>query len=84
MISCVEPNEVMIDLTGGCAEFIQLEWARNDGLVVFEMLTKLMKNNSTLKCLTPVNPEVKEDVLENGLVAGHGYCVTDVCQVGVG
>lgn len=82
MIAAVEPNEVMIDLTGGCAEFIQLEWARNDGLVVFEMLTKLMKMNSTLSCLTQVNPEVKEDVLENGLVAGHGYCITDVCQVG--
>ena len=69
--------EAMVDFTGGCAEFFDLNDAPRD---LFNIMMKGYQRCSLMGCSIEPDPNVYEARTNVGLVRGHAYSVTKVVK----
>ncbi|CAD5120817.1 DgyrCDS9375 [Dimorphilus gyrociliatus] len=74
-----QSSDAMTDLTGGVVERFNLKSKIPDDL--FYIMFKSIEHGSLLGCSIDANPDVVEEKLENGLLKGHAYSITDVKQL---
>ncbi|RUS84596.1 hypothetical protein EGW08_007623 [Elysia chlorotica] len=73
-----QSSEALEDLTGGLAEAFDLQKAPED---LFKIVQKGFARSSIMCCSIEAKPNEIEAKLDNGLIKGHGYSVTDVREV---
>ncbi|ELU07534.1 hypothetical protein CAPTEDRAFT_167979 [Capitella teleta] len=74
-------SEALTDFTGGIAEKFELRENAPEDL--FKIMAKAHSKRNLLGCSIDATPDSMEAQLDNGLIIGHAYSVTDVRYVEV-
>jgi calpain len=69
-------SEALTDFTGGVVERFEMRDKAPDDL--FERMLKARKRFSLMGCSIDASPDTMEAALDNGLIIGHAYSVTEV------
>ncbi|XP_063355731.1 calpain-9-like [Pelmatolapia mariae] len=72
------PSEAMMDFTGGVHINIELSHASPS---LWGLICRAGKSNTLMGCGTPPRETSGNEILPNGLVAGHAYTVTGVKEM---
>lgn len=75
-------EEVLVDLTGGISETLEVEDMEYDAVNLFKMLYKMWKMDTLISAaIYKTLGKERERKRENGLLEGHAYSVTRLAQV---
>ncbi|CAD5113076.1 DgyrCDS2268 [Dimorphilus gyrociliatus] len=74
-------GEALVDFTGGIIEKWNFPEDGTEGL--YERMKTSLKKGGFMACSIDSSPDTMESRLENGLVIGHAYSITDVRNVTV-
>lgn len=73
-------SEAMVDFSGGVNEVYELSKVP-DGF--HKVMMKASRLGSLMGCSIQPDPDVHEAVMENGLVRGHAYSITKICEADI-
>ena len=73
-----QTSEAMEDFTGGVTESFNTQKPPKD---FYKLLQKAQERQSLMCCSIEAAPNEVEAKLENGLIKGHAYTVTDIKRV---
>ncbi|KAK2177398.1 hypothetical protein NP493_599g02062 [Ridgeia piscesae] len=74
-------SEALTDFTGGVVERFQLKEQTPDDL--YKRMVKAFTKGALMGCSIDASPDEMEGQLDNGLIIGHAYSITDVRYVDV-